>query len=207
MIAKFLALDEQKQAKIINAAIQEFTQKDYKTASTNQIVQTAEISKGLLFHYFTNKKGLYLYLYDHCIGVILDDFFGEIDYRQKDILLRFRQMLMIKFQLMNKYPLIFEFLTKANQEELPEIKVLLNNRNQTVLQESYQKMFAQIDVSLFRSDMDAQKAKQIIIWTIEGLSSQVQARDRHKRVEQLQNGTTLQELDAYLDILRKVFYT
>jgi TetR/AcrR family transcriptional regulator len=207
MTSKFIALDTTKQQQILNAAIKEFADKGYKSASTNQIVASASISKGLLFHYFGNKKGLYLYLYDYCLDVILEYFFGQIDFNQKDILRRLRQMLIIKLQLMNKYPLIFDFLMRATREESIEIKENLNMRNQAILHESYEKIFSAIDESLFRSDIDAQKGKQIVIWTIEGISNQVQARDNNKKRKELQNGTTLEELDAYLNMLRKVLYS
>ncbi|MTI56255.1 MAG: TetR/AcrR family transcriptional regulator [Geosporobacter ferrireducens] len=40
----------------------EFVEKGYDKASTDRIIQRAEISKSLLFYYFKNKKGLFLYL-------------------------------------------------------------------------------------------------------------------------------------------------
>lgn len=61
MFAKFLSLDKEKQDRIINAAMKEFAQKGYDKASTNEMVKEAGISKGLLFHYFQNKKQLYFF--------------------------------------------------------------------------------------------------------------------------------------------------
>ena len=60
MEPKFLALDQDKQDRILNAAMEEFARNGYKNTSTNKIVKQAGISKGLLFHYFSNKKELYL---------------------------------------------------------------------------------------------------------------------------------------------------
>ncbi|MCH5583865.1 TetR/AcrR family transcriptional regulator [Shimazuella sp. AN120528] len=206
MASKFLALDHTKQQQILNAAMKEFALKGYKAASTNQIVETAGISKGLLFHYFSNKQGLYFYLYDYCVDVILEDFFGQIDFDQKDILLRFREMFLIKLRLMNKYPVIFDFLIAANVEEATEIKDKLNSLNQEIIRDSYLKMFTSVDESLFRSDIDPSKVLDIIIWTIEGISNKVQAQENHIKAEELRNGKTLQELDGYLEILRKTLY-
>ena len=58
MFSKFLNLDE-KQDRILNAAIKEFAQKGYDSASTNEIVKEAGISKGLLFHYFKIKSSYF----------------------------------------------------------------------------------------------------------------------------------------------------
>ena len=45
--------------------------------ATNEIVKEADISKGLLFHYFKNKKGLFLYLYDYCIELYINEFYRK----------------------------------------------------------------------------------------------------------------------------------
>ena len=66
MNEKFLELPKEKQLKIINAGMEYFGKYGYKSASTDDIAARAEISKGLLFYYFHNKKSFYLYLYDYC---------------------------------------------------------------------------------------------------------------------------------------------
>ena len=63
-------MEPEKRERIINAAINEFTKKGYRNASTNEIVKEAGISKGLIFHYFKNKKQLYLFLYDYLIWIL-----------------------------------------------------------------------------------------------------------------------------------------
>ena len=49
---KFYLLEEEKQLKIINAAMEVFGKNEYKKASTDLIAAKAGISKGLLFYYF-----------------------------------------------------------------------------------------------------------------------------------------------------------
>lgn len=60
---KFYLLEEEKQLKIINAAMEVFGKNEYKKASTDLIAAKAGISKGLLFYYFHNKKELYMFIY------------------------------------------------------------------------------------------------------------------------------------------------
>ena len=43
---------------------------DYRHAVTDDIAAYAGISKGLLFHYFGNKRGLYQYAFDYCLRFI-----------------------------------------------------------------------------------------------------------------------------------------
>ncbi|WP_271003037.1 macrodiolide transporter TimAB transcriptional regulator TimA [Listeria seeligeri] len=51
---------DEKRKKILEAAMEEFAEKGYQTASTNQICAKAGVSKGLIFHYFGSKEKLYI---------------------------------------------------------------------------------------------------------------------------------------------------
>ncbi len=53
--------------KILMAAIAEFGEKGYEAASTNQICRQAEISKGLLFHYYKTKQALFVEALEQCL--------------------------------------------------------------------------------------------------------------------------------------------
>ena len=122
MFSKFLNMEEEKQERIINAALKEFAQKGFDKASTNVIVKEAVISKGLLFHYFNNKKDLFLFLYDYTLEILLNEIYQKIDSMEKDILIRFRQIALLKMELMTKHPEMFNFIFKAYQEEAVEVK-------------------------------------------------------------------------------------
>lgn len=67
-IEAFEKLSPEKQSSILQAGIQEFSQKSFPDASTDTITQQAGISKGLLFHYFGSKKAFYL----ACLRCALD---------------------------------------------------------------------------------------------------------------------------------------
>ena len=72
MNEKFYNLPEDKQQKIINAGYRVFSQNSYKKSPVSEIAAEAGISKSLLFHYFKNKKELYLFLWDTCAKVTLE---------------------------------------------------------------------------------------------------------------------------------------
>ena len=65
MNGKFFTLPEEKQKRIINAAYVVFADNSYQKASMSRIAAAGGISKSLLFHYFHNKKELYLYLWEN----------------------------------------------------------------------------------------------------------------------------------------------
>ncbi len=55
----FRSLSRDKQEKVLNAAVEEFALNGYRNASMNTLVKAAGISKGSLFQYFRNKRGLF----------------------------------------------------------------------------------------------------------------------------------------------------
>ena len=68
MVEKFLALSQEKQATIRNAALACFATHGYEKASIHDIAVMAGISKASVFQYFGNKQALYQYLLDYCIA-------------------------------------------------------------------------------------------------------------------------------------------
>lgn len=58
----FLNLPKEKRDRIIDAAISEFEYNSYENSSINKIVEKSGISKGSLYQYFDDKKGLYKYI-------------------------------------------------------------------------------------------------------------------------------------------------
>ena len=61
---KFFSLPAEKQQAILNAGYRVFSRNSYKNSPMSEIAGAAGISKALLFHYFHNKKELYLYLWE-----------------------------------------------------------------------------------------------------------------------------------------------
>ncbi len=206
MFAKFLSLDEEKQDRIINAAITEFAKKGYGKASTNEIVKEANISKGLLFHYFKSKKDLFLFLYDYFTELLTKEFYEKFDLTEKDIFTRLKNLMVIKMQLINKHPEIMNFMIAANYEESAEIRAELENRKNEMLTSSYQKIFDNIDVSKFKEGIDIKRAMSTIIWTFEGFRNQEV--EKAKLAGDSQNDFTeaFAEIDFYIELLRKSFY-
>ncbi|MFO8193037.1 MAG: TetR/AcrR family transcriptional regulator [Bacillota bacterium] len=75
----FNRLQPEKRELILRSCLEEFVKKGYHRASTAIIAQKAGISKGALFYYFNNKKGLYLYLIEHTRNILEEKFRREIN--------------------------------------------------------------------------------------------------------------------------------
>ncbi|RDU38169.1 TetR/AcrR family transcriptional regulator [Neobacillus piezotolerans] len=203
MFSKFLNLETEKRDRILNAALDEFVQKGYENASTNEIVKKAGISKGLLFHYFKNKKQLYLYLYDYSLDIFEKEFFGKMAAMENEIFTKMRQIVLLKLELIHKHPDMFNFLMAAVRDESQEITL----RNKELIERSYLKILENIDLSPFKGDLDIPKAINIIVWTLQGFSNEVQEKIKFLSLDEINYDEILAKMDGYLDVLRKSFYT
>ena len=84
MNEKFFDLNREKQDRMINAALRIFAENGYRHASTDVIVKEAGISKGLLFHYFTSKMGLFSFLFDYSVKYMLFEYDRLISAKETD---------------------------------------------------------------------------------------------------------------------------
>lgn len=206
MYSKFLKLNPDKQEQIINAALKVFSKDNYKQASTDEIVNEAGISKGALFHYFQNKKGLYLFLYDYVTKTLTDEYFSAVDLNQKDILLRLQHLILIKLSLLKKHPDMMNFAVKAFYEEDAEIKGKIEEKNKELMKKGYSILNDNIDTSMFREDIDPKMALNIITWTFEGYSNREQAVLKQQSLGEDMFHRWIKEINDYIDVLRKSIY-
>lgn len=203
---KFFNLDRDKQERIINAALQVFASSGYEAASTNEIVKEAGISKGLLFHYFNNKRELFLYLYDYSLRVIREQIVDLIDFQERDVLARCRQIVLLTIELVRRHPQMSNFILIANEKASEPIKKELADRNQQLHALSYAKWFEDIDESRFRDGIDVQRALQLLIWFMEGYAAAHQRKHQMKEVNEIDYDTMLADFNAYIDLLKTSFY-
>ncbi|MFD0590383.1 TetR/AcrR family transcriptional regulator [Paenibacillus sp. GCM10027627] len=205
MYSKFLSIDEEKRGRIINAALKEFALKGYAAASTNEIAKEAGISKGLLFHYFTSKKDLYVYLYDHTIRITSEAVANKIDLLEKDLFVRMRQLSIVKLGIFGVYPNFFEFLKSVYFEEAADVSHELQDKRKEIAASEYFKLFADIDRTKFKDGVDPNKALQIILWSLEGLGEQ--EREKYRKLGQkVDIDALLEQTDQYLDLFKLSFY-
>ncbi|MED2971041.1 MULTISPECIES: TetR/AcrR family transcriptional regulator [unclassified Fictibacillus] len=205
MFSKFYNLEDEKQIKILNAAIKVYVQKGYDNASTNEIVKEAGISKGLLFHYFKNKKTLYLFLFDHCIEVVMEDFYKKVVMEETDFFKRLHDMTLIKMELLHTYPDIFRFFEKAMLEESDQIRSDFQSRIKTFTASSSTWLFDGIDTSKFRDDLDLSKVIKSMLWAFEGLSEEILAKAKLQDLE-VDYDEVFAEAAAYIEMFKKAFY-
>jgi TetR/AcrR family transcriptional regulator len=186
--------------------MKEFAQQGYKNASTDNIVKEAAISKGALFHYFKNKKGLFLYLYEYALGIMKNEMLIKIDFNEKDIFKRRRGAILKKIEIGKIYPEIYEFLTTAYLDDSIDIKNDIQSTNEKLIGYAKSILYEGLDTSMFREDVDVSRAFEIINWADEGFSKKVTAQIKYKLLDQLDYDDMLREWDLYMNVLKKSFY-
>ena len=168
MNMKFYALPQEKQDKIWNAALKIFSTCNYKSASTIEIAKEANISKALLFHYFINKKELYLSVYNYCISYVVNKLNKSGVGTEYD----FFQALLLsqncKCEIMTKYSFIFEFLIKAYSEAEPDIRLELDQAQKPLVEKSMTGFMKKVDKSKFKEGVDLKLLLKMIIWCADG---------------------------------------
>lgn len=168
MNEKFFSLPEKKQQAIINAGYRVFSQNSYKNSPMSEIAAAAGISKSLLFHYFHNKKELYLFLWDKCAETTIE-FLTRYDcYGQKELFESMERGMRAKLEIMRLYPDMTSFTIRAFYESDPEINA--------AVQESYHRYFnlkadktrLNLDPEQFIPGLDIPMMYREMYWASEG---------------------------------------
>ena len=90
--------------RILTASLKEFGEKDYSSASINNICKNNKISKGLLFHYYKNKDEIFLLCVEKLfidLSTYLEENFQLNNSNLEENLKNFVEK---RFEFFNKYP-------------------------------------------------------------------------------------------------------
>ena len=168
MNERFFALPEEKQQAIINAGYRVFSRNSYKNSPMSEIAEAAGISKSLLFHYFHNKKELYLFLWEKCARITIE-FLTRYDcYSQGELFESMERGMRAKMEIIRLYPDMGNFTIKAFYETDPEINA--------AVQESYHRHFnwkadrarVNFNPEQFILGLDIQMMYREMYWASEG---------------------------------------
>ena len=206
---KFMNLDEEKRNNIINAGMKEFADKGYDSAKTDNIVEEAGISKGLLFHYFGTKKDFFLFLVKYAFDLCYQNYVNQIN-MDKDIFVRLRKNTLLKERIQQQNPDLFNFLMSVAVKGLDsiedEVSTGIIEKLEAFRKETYTKLFNDLDLSKFRDDVDINKAIEVIIWTIEGYQKKNMSRFKNTKVDEIDYKEIANEIEEYFSLLRLAFY-
>lgn len=171
MNGKFFDLKKEKQDRMINAALKVFALQGYRHASTDEIVREAGISKGLLFHYFTSKLGVYTFVYDYSVRYMLLELGARVPAGERDLFAVCRAVELSRMQAMRGYPYMQQFLNRCMREDVSEALLATEEKRESLTAE-YERIQSRIDYDALPAGVDGRRLEQMIAYTIQGLMQQ-----------------------------------
>ncbi len=153
MNEKFFDLKKEKQDRMLGAAFKAFATAGYAHASTDDIVRDANVSKGLLFHYFESKLGLYIFLYDYAVKFEQLEIASCVGKNETDYFVMRAQRLKAQTNCMRVYPYLPAFLDRADREEDRSASAAVGAQI-IAHAEASKEFYARADLTLFRPEAD-----------------------------------------------------
>lgn len=197
MNSKFFDLKKEKQDRMINAALKIFAMYGYKRASTDDIVREAGISKGLLFHYFESKIGLYSFIFDYSVRFMAIELKTAVSPTETDMFKIVLQSQSAIMQVIKNYPYMQRFLESTKAENVSEALLTTESRRNE-LEEIRERMNFQMNVKNFPPGVDGKKVKKILFYTIQGIV------EEHFREGSFQPDMVYEEIKESIQMLEKV---
>lgn len=197
---EFLALNEEKQTAILNAALECFGKHGYDKASVNDIAKAAHISKASVFQYFGNKRNLYCYLIEYSYKTMAEALDKSSLDTETDLFDRILAASLLKIEALKKHPALSLFISGVWSESSAEVSDLIAEvversnafRNDLVLREE--------DTEKFKRPEDAQTVLQILVLMAEGTAS------RYRNTGDFAFDELTEEFERALAALRRNFY-
>lgn len=198
--SKFFALSYEKQIVIINAAIMEFVRGGYDKASVNTIVENANISKGSLFFYFESKKRLYLFLFEYCEYLIIENARKSMHFVEGDFIARMQLTMHQNLTLLETYPSIFAFVKSCKGDTDATIKPFISEIVKASDEKILSHVYHNIDRSLFIDESEVDLA----ITTIKATLFHVTHSCLAKQTMTINDAKA--EIDLFIAFFRMHFY-
>jgi len=172
MNEKFFDLKKEKQDRMINAAIKVFSINGYAHASTDEIVKEAGISKGLLFHYFGSKIGLFSFVYDYSVRYICLEMNGTYDKNDNDYFSLHTQIKRAEANVMRAYPYMIMFVNRMDSENVVDVMKEISDKKDTIpnLKKEY---FRRAYTKNLKSEVDCGMLDEIIDYTAQAVIEEI----------------------------------
>lgn len=191
-------IDEQKRQRVIRAGIEEFA-KGYEAASTNEIVRKAGISKGLLFHYFGNKKNLYMSVFREVVQQTTEALFSRVGELPSDVIERMIRLALTKLELYREDPEAWLFLADAVSNPPDELKQEMRSAQAELTDYGMKTFLAGLDFAGLRSDVKPAQLLKFVQLLLKGLEQECLGRGD---LAALDWEEVMEEFIVYTELLR-----
>lgn len=200
MNLKFFELPIEKQNRMLNAGYKVFALYPYKKAPMSVIADEAGISKPLLFHYFYNKKGLYLHLFTRAVAFAEEESKKDHMEDEKDYFVLMRKVIEQRIRMIKKYPYMYRFLANAYYEKSDLVQDDLARIKSEKLLVRKEDTLKRIDCSKFKNPEDVGMLFDIVLWMSEGYML------GHMDSAFIKSGSILSDTQRIFEVLQRNFY-
>lgn len=149
---------------------------------------------------------MYEYLIDYSLDFIKTEYYGYIDESETDFIERYRKTSEQKLHCYLTHPYIFTFLGTLFLSDEKEWSPSLQEKYEELTKTGYRKMYQNVDMSLFRKDVEVEKVFKLIAWALEGYGNDLKQRLQGQKISEINMKPYWNEFHDYLDILKKSFY-
>ena len=143
---------------------------------------------------------------EYSMSITMNEFLNLIDTNEFDFIERMKQVSLLKMKLYAEHPDIMNFMGTLILTEELEFPEDLISRLDDLKRLGNEKMYENVDTSLFRDDVDVNKVYQLIRWSIEGYQNELTYRLKGKKMSEVDMDPLWDEFYEYLDIMKKSFY-
>lgn len=185
--------------KIVRSAYEVFALNDFKKASTNMIVKSAGVSRGILYHYFKDKDELFEFLLYLSMEKSMKDLDVWMNWDEDDIIRRICDISKYRLHIVQDYPYLIEFSEKYSD------KIIDHSNMEAALE--WRKNFYQkgIDFSKFKNQGKIDEAIHTIRWTYKGIY--LDAFSKHKGdLNEAVFADIYKECEKYYQFFVSLFY-
>lgn len=190
---KFFDLSREKQDRMINGAIEVFAKNGFKHASTDDMVKAVDVSKGLWFHYFGSKLGLYTFVYGYSVKYMILELSSVVDADEKNYFEIMKQIEFAKMRIRKSYPYMTLFLEQVLTETDTDI-LEQTAEDRRIFQEKMTGLIKSGEIPGVVDKARREKIKRMTQYTIDGI-----VRDKAFSVEP---EAVYREIRNYLELLR-----
>jgi len=158
------------------------------------------ISKGLLFHYFHNKRELLQYVYEYSIRFIKQKMAAYNFVAEKDFFSLMIRTHLAKVEIMHTYPYIFDFLMNIFLRRDLEASEAVDAYNADFLLNQKAGILKLIDRSKFKEGVAPELVLDLTFWSAQGFM------DMEYRPGEMDFEKLSKKYLVCLDMMRRQFY-
>ncbi len=196
---KFFDLKKEKQDKMINGAMEVFARKGYKLASTDDMVKVAGVSKGLWFHYFGNKAGLYTFISDYCIKYLNMELTVSLMGERTeyfDILYKIEET---KASIAKVYPFAPLMVQSMLEEDDDEIKEIAESKIKPY-KDKVEEALSKVDETILKEGVSKDILDMTVGFTVKGI------REEAYKEDEFDSAAYLEKIKEYFDMMKSVVF-